>query len=83
ITIRVGRDVAISRLPLRDLARLVHWCHGVQHIHSLLHPPAWVRASMHAVQRVLGRSLVTLNPLHQMGYADEEARGLDRGGPGR
>lgn len=83
ITLHVGQDSVMARLPLRDLARLVHWCHGVQQIEALTHPPAWVRASMHSLQRVLGRSLGELNPLYRMGYADGEFRRVDRGGPGR
>jgi len=83
VSVQVGRDVVPVRLPLRDLARLVHWCHSIRHIGALLHPPVWVRASMHSVQQSLRRSLRNVNPLNRMGYADGEVRGLDRGSPGR
>lgn len=83
VSIRLGQHLVPARLPVRDLARLIRWCHGVQDIRSLLHPPAWVRASMLAVQHSLRVGLGGVNPLNRMGYTDGEARELDRGGPGR
>ena len=83
VSLQVGRDLVTVALPLRDVARLVQWCHQIHHIRTLFHPPAWVRASALAIQHKLRRSLARSNPLDSMGYSSGETRGLDRGGPGR
>jgi hypothetical protein len=83
VGIRLGGELVSVGLPLRDLARLITWCHGVRDLQALLHPPVWVRASMFAVQRVLARRLTGLDPLLRMGYAGSQPSGLDRGNPGR
>jgi hypothetical protein len=83
VSIRLGPDTVSAQLPVRDLARLVCWCQEVRDVRSLLQPPAWVRASMLAVQRALRARLSALDPLGRMGYTDGSARDLDRGGPGR
>jgi hypothetical protein len=83
VCLMIGQDRVIVELPLRDLARLIQWCHQVNHIRTLLHPPAWVRASILALQRTLRRGLTRANPLDSMGYSGGEARGSDRGGSGR
>jgi hypothetical protein len=80
IRIRVGRDLVRARLPLRDLARMVRWCHQVHDLDSLLHPPAWVRASLLAVRRRLHAALDPTDPLCSMGYAGRSVSDLGPGG---
>lgn len=82
VSIQLGPELIHARLPVRDLARMIQWCHQIQSVETLLFPPSWVRASILAVQRILRRALDRSNPLHRMGYAREELPDRGRGGPG-
>lgn len=82
VSIRLGQDRVFTRLPTRDLARMIQWCHQIQAVETLLCPPAWVRASILSVQRVLRQALHHTNPLDRMGYAGHELPDRGRGSHG-
>jgi hypothetical protein len=79
VEIRAGEDVAQVRLPVRDLARLVRWCHMAPAYEALFMPPATVRASIHALRNALRAGLRGLDPLERMGYAVGATRDPDPG----
>lgn len=82
VSIRLGQDLVTTRLPTRDLARMIQWCHQIQAVETLLEPPIWVRASILAVQRALRRALNRSNPLDRMGYSGHDTPDHRRGSHG-
>lgn len=69
VRIRAGGERVEARLPVRDLMRLVRWCHRAPNWVALQHPPATIRPSLLAVRSALRAALSSLDPLQRMGYA--------------
>jgi len=67
VRVRAGYGTAHARLPLRDLARVIHWCHRVNR-KGLGRPPAPIRASLQSLREALRQGLAHLDPLDRMGY---------------
>lgn len=72
VEIRVGDHAVVVLLPLRDLAKLVRWCHSIREPRELLRVPANVRAAMLALRGALQSKLGGVDPLRRMGYATGE-----------
>ena len=68
VTISAGRGAARARLPVRDLARVIHWCHSIA-LKDLARPPASIRASLYALREAIRPALARFDPLAMMGYA--------------
>ncbi|MFN3653228.1 MAG: hypothetical protein ACK47B_26905 [Armatimonadota bacterium] len=69
VRIRAGRASVDVRLPVRDLARVVQWCHRAPDWRTLHHPPALVRPSLVSLRTWLRAALRDLDPLGSMGYS--------------
>jgi hypothetical protein len=74
VHIRTGGRTVAATLPLRDLARLVHWGHVVRGWPELVRVPATVRASALVVRAVLRKALESADPLIDMGYPSTGAK---------
>lgn len=74
IWIRAGQGMATAALPVRDLALVITWCHGLRELSELSRPPARVRAALRAIRAALDQGLTHLDPLNIMGYAPTSLR---------
>ncbi len=71
VTVRAGESGVRVLLPLRDLAKLVRWCHAAPSELDLMRPPAEMRAALLALRAALRRGLRELDPLGRMGYVEQ------------
>jgi hypothetical protein len=78
VAIRAGLGVTRAHLPVRDLGRVIRWCHQVSE-RELFRPPASIRASLLALRVALRRSFSRLDPLAVMGYASRLPHDLESG----
>jgi hypothetical protein len=78
VTVTIGSASHRVLLPVRDLGKLIAWCHGVTFPSELARLPAGIRASAMGIRAALRKGLSTANPLKEMGYAPPEA-GLSGG----
>jgi hypothetical protein len=72
VTVTLGSASHRVRLPVRDLGKLIAWCHSVAFPSELARLPASIRASALAVRAALRKGLSAVNPLEGMGYAPPE-----------
>ena len=68
VTVRAGDREIHAVLPLRDLAKVIRWCHGIEDVADLAQPPLWVRGSVEALRRAISHALHRVDPLRFMGY---------------
>jgi hypothetical protein len=78
VTVTLGNVSHRVRLPVRDLGKLIAWCHSIAFPSELASLPTSIRASALAVRAALRKGLSAVNPLERMGYAPPEP-GRSRG----
>lgn len=79
VQIRAGWRLAAVRVPVRDLAPAIQWCHRARTYQTLLCPAGRIMAHLLAIRAALRHSLQNLDPLWDMGYAPTS---LEEHGPG-
>lgn len=72
VTVCVGASRVTVPLPLRDLARVIHWCHSLRSPEALRRPPAGIQGNLLALRRALRSGLRAVDPLDRMGYVAQE-----------
>lgn len=72
VTVSLGGHLHRVLLPVRDLGKLIAWCHSVAFPSELAQLPASIRASALAVRAALRKGLSMVDPLEGMGYAPPE-----------
>ncbi len=71
VTVRVAQTAFELRIPVRDLARVVYWCHDATDFAELIHPPRALARSLMGLRNALRFGVSRSNPLDRMGYSRE------------
>lgn len=69
VEVRAGSSLARARLPVRELARVIHWCYRLGSPGRLLRPPARILAALAEIRASLRPALRGVDPLARMGYS--------------
>jgi hypothetical protein len=78
VQVRVGGQVVQARLPVRDLAKAIRWCHSIHDERRLFRPPRWLTPALASIRAGLRAALRQQDPLATMGYASYPASDPDR-----